>query len=162
MKINKMKVEIVTEFAKELVFERRENVFGDQNYIFAEQTRRIKRLEDHQLDFVITDSPMPLPVFYDDRVDSHHFPAFVFSEFNKFNNVNYLLRRRHTFEVFGRRHNENDAIRIDQELEQFLIDNNVDYTAVDAHPTTPEIILQDIRRRMPGPVGLPFTDMPAG
>lgn len=159
MKINKMKVELVHEFAKELVLERRENVFGDQNFIFAEQCRRIRRLEDHNFDFAITDSPAPLPAFYDENMGNAFFKPFVMEEFRKDNNINYLLRRKHAFEAIGRRHNEEQSLAIDLNLRKFMDNNQIEYTEVEANPLTPETILSDIRRRMPQIVGLPFSNL---
>ena len=64
MKINKFKVELVTEYAKDLVWDRRDSMFGNQLSIFSEQNWRLHRLRDHGVDYVITDSPLFLPVFY--------------------------------------------------------------------------------------------------
>ena len=44
MKINKYKVELVTEYAKDLVWNGHEAMFGNQISIFAEQNWRIHRL----------------------------------------------------------------------------------------------------------------------
>lgn len=156
MKINKFRVELVNEFAKELVLERRENVFNDQNYIFAEQNRRILRLEDHHYDFVITDSPIPLPLFYDERKTGEEFAKFAWKEYRKYNNINYFLVRRHTFETLGRRHNEEQAILIEEDLREFMKENDVEFTEMIASPLTPQNILDDLRARLPQPVDMPF------
>ena len=164
MKINKMRVELIFEFAKELVLENREGIFGDQNYIFAEQARRIKRLEDHQYDFAITDSPLLLPLFYDGEnlagKRNPHFSPFVVEEYKKHHNINYLLRRRHTFEAIGRRHNEEQANMIEKDLQSFLDQQGVEYVEIDASPKSPEVILNDLRKRMEPPIGvLPFANL---
>jgi ABC-type oligopeptide transport system ATPase subunit len=99
MKINKKKVELVTEFAKELVWEKRENMFGDQVSIFSEQNRRLCRLEDHNIDFAITDSPLPLPVFYQPQNYLPSFEQMVFEQFHRYNNLNYFLKRKHSLKL---------------------------------------------------------------
>jgi hypothetical protein len=152
MKINKMRVELVTEFAKELVLEGRESVFGDQNYIFAEQLRRERRLEG-QYDFVITDSPILLPLFFELRETpvekrNPNFPPMVMEEFSKRTNFNYLLKRKHGFEKAGRRHDERQSEDIDGELRGFLSASNVPIMELEATPRTPEILLADIRKRI--------------
>lgn len=152
MKINKMRVELVSEFAKELVLEGRESIFGEQNYIFAEQLRRQQRLRG-DYDFVVTDSPILLPLFYDLRETpienrNPNFPGLVMKEFEKYNNFNYLLKRRHSFETVGRRHDESQSEVIDGELRGFLSAREIDVLELEASPRTPEIILADIRARM--------------
>lgn len=162
MKINKMRVELIHEFAKDLVLEGRHNVFGDQNYIFAEQARRTTRLLDHEYDFAITDSPLLLPLFYDreNKVRKKTFSDFVEEDFHQHNNINYLLQRRHSFESVGRRHTEEQSLRIEIEMKEFLKEHNIEYTEVDSSPKTPEIILKDIRDRMANPINhLPFDNL---
>lgn len=152
MKINKMRVELVNEFAKELVLEGRESIFGEQNYIFAEQVRRQQRLRGGY-DFAVTDSPILLPLFYELRETpmenrNPNFPGLVMKEFEKYTNFNYLLKRRHVFETVGRRHDETQSEVIDGELRGFLSARNIEVMELEASPRTPEIILADIRKRM--------------
>lgn len=157
MKINKYRVELVGEFAKELVLEKRENVFSDQNFIFAEQNRRLKRLEDHGYAFAITDSPLLLPLYYDDGHTGVAFDQFASREMEKYNNLNYFLVRRHTFEAIGRRHNEEQAIHIENDLRSFMKERGIPFVEIEAGPNTPEKILKDIRaRETQGVENMPF------
>ena len=59
-----LNVELVQEYAKDAVWEKRHNILDDQIYIFAKQQRRIARLAEHNIDWVITDSPIPLGLVY--------------------------------------------------------------------------------------------------
>lgn len=166
MKINKMSVELVHEFAKELVHEGRHNILtsGEQNYIFAEQLRRQKRLVGN-FDFAVTDSPILLPLFYELRetpveLRNPNFPELVMHEFGRTRNFNYLLKRRHVFETAGRRHDEHQSEEIDSQLRGFLEARGVDVVELEASPRTPEIILEDIRRRIDvANSTLPFADL---
>lgn len=54
---------MVTEFAKDKVWENNEEVFNNQAYIFGKQSFKISRCAN-KVDVVITDSPLPLSVFY--------------------------------------------------------------------------------------------------
>ena len=58
--------ELVTEFAKDKVWEGTKAVFENQAYIFGKQYFRISRLEG-KVDVVITDSPILLSAFYNDN-----------------------------------------------------------------------------------------------
>lgn len=157
LKINKWRVELITEFAKEMVWERNENIFGDQMFIFAEQNRRLRRLESHDVDVAITDSPLPLPSFYKPKGYLEQFDGVVMEQFNRYNNVNYLLERESSFEAIGRRHNEQEALQLAGELKHFMDERHIEYLTLTANPKTPEAILQDLeRRRSPPIVTLPF------
>lgn len=156
MKINKWKVEQVTEFAKELVWDQHHAFFGDQMSIFAQQNRRILRLEDHNLDFAITDSPLPLPAFYREQGYLASFENLVVEQFSRYNNLNYLLKRKHSFETIGRRHSEAQAMEIEHSLEAFMQRLGIPYTPMDANPQTPQAIFDDVIARMPKAVPMPL------
>lgn len=159
LKINKYKVEPVNEVAKEMVWEGRKNMFGDQISIFAEQNRRLLRLEPHGLDFAISDSPLPLPIIYKPEGYLRHFDALVMEQFNHYNNINYLLQRTASFETIGRLHNEEEAAFLAEKMRRFMDDSHIPYTVLEANPRTPETIMADLRRRAAAPVTtIPFLD----
>ena len=155
MKINKYKVELVTEYAKDLVWNGHEAMIGNQISIFAEQNWRIDRLKEKGLDFAITDSPLPLPSFYKPGAYHQNFDSIVFEVFNSYNNINYFLNRVDSFEKIGRRHNESDSVKIAQDLQRFMGTHGIDFTSLDATPKTPEVIFQDLISRQQ-----PLVDMP--
>jgi len=65
-KKNKLNIELVTEYAKDLVWEERNNILKDQLYILAKQNRRLERLRNKGIDVVVTDSPLLLGKIYFD------------------------------------------------------------------------------------------------
>lgn len=161
LKINKFKVEMVQEVAKTKTWENHESFFGDQNSIFAAQNRSQLILLPHGLDFVITDSPLPLPLLYKPESYFKSFDAFVMETYNSYQNVNYLLRRgpNTAFETVGRRHNEEEAAFMAARMRPFLADHQIAYTELEANPKTPEVILADLRRQLPKPIAqLPFSE----
>lgn len=156
LKINKWRVEQVHEFAKEMVWEKNESVFGNQNYIFSEQERRQRRLEAHDVEAAITDSPLPLPVFYQPPGYMKNFEALVMEQFHRYNNINYMLKRTGSFEVIGRRHNETEAEHIDKEMRIFMERIGVVYTEIEASPQAPQIIFEDLMKRRAPPMAMPL------
>ena len=56
--------ELVTEFAKDKVWEESKAVFQNQQYIFGKQYFRLTRLEG-KVDVVVTDSPILLSAYYE-------------------------------------------------------------------------------------------------
>lgn len=157
MKINKYKVELVTEYAKDLVWNNHEAMFGNQISIFAEQNWRLHRLLDKGLDFVITDSPLPLPSFYKPKGYLQSFDSIVMETFHSYNNLNYFLHRVASFEKIGRRHNETESETIAADLQAFMANNGIDATSLDATPRTPDEIFQQILALQPKTLAMPLS-----
>ena len=123
MKKAQLRVELVTEYAKDAVWEQRYNILDDQIYIFAKQQRRISRLQDHGIDWVITDSPIPLGLVYlRAGVLSSNFSDLVIEVFNRYNNHNFLLQRSFAYDPVGRNQKDETEARIFDEKVQFLLD----------------------------------------
>src|SRR6266446_4338308 len=76
MKWQNMNVELVTEFAKEVTWEKHHNIFNDQLYILAQQNRRLERLKD-QVNYVISDSPILMYQAYNPKGYFKHYDAIV-------------------------------------------------------------------------------------
>lgn len=55
--------ELVQEYAKDMVWEGRDNILSDQLYLLAKQNRRLERLRG-KVDFAITDSPLLMQQVY--------------------------------------------------------------------------------------------------
>lgn len=83
--------ELVTEFAKDKVWEETKAVFDNQAYIFGKQYFRISRLEG-KVDVVITDSPILLSAFYNknDHVLGQEFNDLVFKVLITITELTYL------------------------------------------------------------------------
>lgn len=146
MKINKYKVELVTEYAKELIWEKHLTLFNHQMSLFSEQHRRLARLKDHGIDFAITDSPLPLSAFYNQNKHLLQLDPLIFEAYHEFNNLNFLLNRVHSFEKIGRRHDEKQSVKLAKDLRAFLHEHQLHYQELEAHPKTPEILLQEIKK----------------
>ena len=63
LKMAGVNAELVTEFAKDKVWEESKAVFENQAYIFGKQYFRISRLEG-KVDAIVTDSPLILSCYY--------------------------------------------------------------------------------------------------
>lgn len=100
-------VELVTEFAKDLVWTERNKELGDQIYIFGKMYHKLWRLRD-KVDYVITDSPLPLSVYYD-KNRMPYFKEFAISMYNSFTNYNFELTRHFKYQVEGRYQTEAEA-----------------------------------------------------
>ena len=122
MKKKGLNVEIAMEYAKDVVWEKRYNILDDQIYIFAKQQRRISRLMDSGIDWVITDSPIPLGLVYlRPAMLSENFDRLVMEVFNQYTNHNFLLQRNFEYNPIGRNQkDEEEAREFDRKVESLL------------------------------------------
>ena len=143
MKKMGLEVELVQEYAKDLVWERRHNLLQDQIYVFAKQQRRISRLQDHNMEWVITDSPIALGLIYlQPGVLSENFPNLVMEVFNSYHNYNFLLSRNVAYNPVGRNQKTEDEARLfDDSIDKLLQKYNVEYSRViGGEPAVPAIL----------------------
>jgi hypothetical protein len=114
MKTLHIPCELVVEHAKELTYEgaSMENHLA----ILAEQERRLRRL-DGKVDFVITDSPLPLAMVY---AKTHwtdpSFDELVWWAWGRYDNAIVRVKRRYPYQEYGRKQNETEAVRLDSEI----------------------------------------------
>jgi AAA domain len=139
-------VELVGEYAKDLVYDRRTNILGDQIYIFAKQQRRIARLADHHMEWVITDSPIPLGLVYTQPGTlSDHFDQLVMEVFNQYENYNFLLQRNVIYNPVGRNQkNEQEAREFDHKVCELVAKHNINIENVVGGEPAVNTILQRI------------------
>lgn len=119
------KVELVTEFAKELVWAKRFDCLDDQAYVTGTQHHRLWALKG-RVDYVVTDSPLPLGIFYGGGA-MPGFEAFVTHLFRQYDNRNFFVfRGGRTYRPHGRGQSEDRAKALDVEIRQWL-DHNEPY-----------------------------------
>lgn len=131
MKTQGLEVELVQEYAKDLTWEKRYNILEDQIYVFAKQQRRIARLVEHKLDWVITDSPIPLGLVYvKPNTLGDNFSNLVMEVFNRYDNSNFLLSRNVAYNPVGRNQNEQQALEFDIKVRNLLDTYRIDYSSI--------------------------------
>jgi len=122
--------EMVTEFAKDKVWEESFKVLDDQVYIFGKQVHRMRRLVG-KVDIIITDSPILNSLVYDES-GNDNFHNLILDVFNEFNNLNFFLRRTKKFQQAGRVQNEEKSKLLDNKVWNMLCDNKIPCDPVDA------------------------------
>ena len=146
MKQAQLNVELVTEYAKDAVWERRHNLFDDQVYIFAKQQRRIARLLGHGIDWVITDSPIPIGLVYANLSEyGASFPNLVMEVFSQYTNYNFLLARNWVYNPIGRNQKNEDEARVFDEKVKSLLDAwQVDFEVITAGEIAVDYVMNNI------------------
>jgi len=124
--------ELAAEYAKDLVWEKRDKTFENQVYIFGKQHHRIFRLLG-QVQVVITDSPLFLTPIYDGE-KRKTLKQLVFEETSKCNNLNLFVTRRKDYIPNGRIHTKSQADRIDGTVKRFLNKNHIPFIPVEGDP----------------------------
>lgn len=140
-------VENVSEFAKELVWEGRSEAFNDRLYMHGEQNHRLMQMNG-KLDYIITDSPLFLTSVYNSYYLKDKFPKSyndmidlaTIETFKLYNNRVYLLERETSYNVVGRRENQNEANDIDKGIREYLTNNNIEYKTVPLENALQEIM----------------------
>jgi hypothetical protein len=126
-----LNVELVTEFAKELAWERRTMPISCQPYVFGEQLFRLHRLQEAGVDVVVTDSPLLLTLIYTPDYFPQAWNDTVKWQFNQFDNVNYMIKRTKKYNPNGRFQTEAQAVEKDKQTACLLNDNNIKYTEIE-------------------------------
>lgn len=112
LKIQNKNCELITEFAKELVYDESYKVMENQIWIFANQHHKMYRLKD-KVDYIVTDAPLFNSIVYSGKgEDNKAFHKFVLNEFNKYDNLNVYLERETVYQQHGRYQDENGAKKL--------------------------------------------------
>ena len=132
MKKKGQSVELVTEYAKDMTWEQRFNVLNDQIYVFAKQQRRVDRLKDHAVDFVISDGPALLSLVYFSGPHLSEFSKLALSVYNANDNLNVLLTRSFDYDPVGRNQTYEQALEVDEKVKLMLDFYEVPHVEVSA------------------------------
>lgn len=146
LKWNNIDCEMCSEFAKELVWENRQETFKDELYIFAKQNHRLFRCNG-KVDVIITDRPLIMSIaynrYYGDQTDyfwNAAYESIVYETFNKQKNLNIFLNRVKPFNPNGRNENEEDAKKFDEYFKASLEDLRLPYHEFDGDSNSVEEI----------------------
>lgn len=150
LKMQNISCEIVTEFAKDLVWSH-SNGLNNQLYVFSEQFYRVWRLQN-EVDVVVTDSPMLLSIYYnksqalENKLSEGNFDNLVIECHTKYENLNYFLKRKHKYEEVGRLHSEDEAAKIEQDMVKLYNSMNIKYTEIYSSEDSAAHIVEDVKK----------------
>jgi len=126
LKMHDVNAELITEFAKDLTWEKRLRTLDNQYYIWGKQHHKMWRVKD-QVEVMITDSPLILGLIYGGPRPDCFNETIIESFKNEFDNINYFLIRLKKFNPKGRNQTEEESLNLDKEILHMLIDNDVKY-----------------------------------
>lgn len=153
LKKNNFECELITEYAKDLLYEQRINIIeSDQLFILAQQHRRIGRLLDKNVEFLITDSPILLATVYNNpkNLNQDIFDKLVLELYNKYENYDFLLERNleYRYSSNGRfQTSVDEAAELDKKIKEKLDYFNINYIETENNKNTVDFIINYILRK---------------
>lgn len=130
LKARGIDAELVTEFAKDLVWDGREDLLNDgkdQPYIFGEQLYRMNRCRD-KVKVIVTDSPLPLSIVYNkSEILGENFNQVVMDCFNSFDNLSYFLVRSKAYSQNGRMQTEQESDNLMEMILDMMAEREIPY-----------------------------------
>jgi len=145
LKKQNKKVEYVSEFAKDLTYEKSFNTLDDYLYIFAQQHHMLSRLKD-QVDYVICDGSFLLGyVFYSKKsiYNEKLFKKMLLDVFNKYENINFFLDRKEIeYQDYGRTESLYEAKELDKKILSMLKKEKIEYKRIKTKNATKKILKQ--------------------
>lgn len=137
--------ELVTEFAKDKVWENNDVALANQVYIFAKQYYRLSRCAD-KVDVIITDSPLVLTPLYnrEEPAISNPLNELSLAVYNSFNNLTYFVNRVKKYNPVGRLQTEEQSNEKAQQLRDLLSRYNIRYQNIDGDLISADVVVQDV------------------
>jgi hypothetical protein len=154
MKEQRMNVEYIGEFPKDLTWNERIPELDNQLYLLGEQNHRIY-MQYGKVDYIVTDGPLLLGLHYagaDNQKKFQNHPNYadwlekykelVFWTHSMYNNVNFYVNRGdRKFIQEGRNQNESESRTIDMSVQCILDDWGIDYFYVNSQ----EDVLKELK-----------------
>ena len=130
LKLRGINAELVTEFAKDKVWEESKEAFNNQAYMFGQQYFRISRCAD-KVDVIITDSPLLLSALYNkSELLGDDFNNLVAKVSKSFACLNYLIERDKPYNPNGRLQSEEESNALAKPLVDLLSQYNIPYKRI--------------------------------
>ena len=150
LKMMGVNCELVTEFAKDKVWEKNNSALSNQIYIFAKQYYRIARCAD-QVDVIITDSPLFLSPFYNQDVEiDEPLKQLCYIISNRYDNLNYFVKRVKKYNPIGRLQTEAEADQYCIRIKEMMKAYNLPFAEVNGDLMSADIIVQHVIEHLGG------------
>ncbi|CAG7581029.1 MAG: gp293 [uncultured marine phage] len=123
--------ELVTEYAKDKVWERSFDTLANQLYVLGKQSHRNFRLNG-KVKVMVTDSSVLMSLLYstEERHKSPEFIKVTIDEFKHYNNINFFIERNDIYVENGRYQTHEEALEIDNRILSIMDDNEIEYNRV--------------------------------
>lgn len=143
--------ELVREYVKDWVWEKRKIKETDQVYILAKQARK-EQICFEGVDMIVTDSPIRLCAIYEKMItEEPYVTPLIIDKFEKeakkqgVEYVHVFLNRVKEYNPKGGFQNLEEAKDIDKQLRDYLNEEGLDYIDVDANEQAAQKIIDSLK-----------------
>lgn len=155
LKMRGYNCEYVQEYAKNLVYEGNFKKLSNQALILETQYNSMDMLRG-KVDIIVTDSPLPLSIFYNEnfsKTDTFKVPEDIFNRLTKFyystfDNINFFIKRNHEYKKEGRYQDESEALKQEKQIYYMLKENGFDFTLMNSTDNCVEKIADAVEKRV--------------
>lgn len=141
MKLAGLKVELITEYAKELSYDARYRTLENQFYVFGKQYERLCRVRD-QVDFAITDGPLLHSIIYGKPSVAFH--NLVMEAYESFDNHDVYIKRVKDYFPYGRSQTEEEAKDLDDDVLDMLKTLGISFISVEGDAFAVQRIITEL------------------
>lgn len=141
LKYRHLEAELVTEFAKELVWDKHFSAMENQIFMLGQQYHRIHRLLG-KVAYVVTDAPILLQFYYGKDMPES-FQDLVLDLHRPMETHNFFLMRPTSYSGIGRRQSKEAAEEVDRILHKGLTTHGIRYSLI---ATAPEAGREIVRK----------------
>lgn len=134
--------ELVTEYAKDVVWAENYKTLENQIYVFGKQQRRIQVLLD-KVDVIITDSPFIMGISYM-KEEATPLKDLIVYEFKKLNSLNLFVKRLKTYNPSGRMQTFEEAKEKDTQIKNLLEIHQVPFEDIEGKKESVENVVNKI------------------
>ena len=144
LKIKGVNIELVTEFAKDMTWEKNKKALTNQIYMLGNQLQRIYRCQD-EVDVIVTDSPLLLNILYNNNpILDKNFENLVVNIFNSYNNLNYYIQRVKEYNPIGRNQTKEESEIIANKLINLLNSKNISFKYIEGQLEKYQEVVEDV------------------
>jgi hypothetical protein len=151
LKLNRISCELVGEEAKDLTWDSHKLALEDQAYVFGCQHHRLFRLQRNGIDVAIADSPLLMSLCYVPEDYPQSFRDMIVDFWERFDNLNYVIRRVKPYDPKGRNQDEAGSDRISEKIMGLIAKHGIAHRFIDGDEFAAPKIAEAILKRRDAP-----------
>ena len=134
-----IKTELVSEYIKDRIYEENKTMPSNQIAIFGMEHYNISN-KLGKVEVIVHDGSFINNILYK-KEDNQEFDNLIVSEYHKFNNLDFFIKRGNIeFEDYGRIHNYEQSLELDEKIKQLYNNCGADFIEVESRDAVDKII----------------------
>ena len=131
--------ELVSEYIKDRIYEENQTMPKNQIAIFGMEHYNISN-KLGKVEVIVHDGSFINNILYK-KEDNQEFDNLIVSEYHKFNNLDFFIKRGNIeFEDYGRIHNYEQSLELDEKIKQLYNNCGADFIEVESRDAVDKII----------------------